>query len=48
MTELTPRERVIRLFKREPVDTMPCFSGMGMVTIQVINDMGIRCRDVWL
>ncbi len=46
MTELTPRERVIRLFKREPVDTMPCFSGMGMVTIQVINDMGIRFPEV--
>ena len=46
MTELTPRERVTRLFKREPVDTMPCFSGMGMVTIQVINDMGIRFPEV--
>jgi hypothetical protein len=25
---------------------MPCFSGMGMVTIQVINDMGIRFPEV--
>jgi len=43
---LTPKERVIRLFKREPIDTMPCFSGMGMVTIQVINEMNIRFADV--
>jgi len=46
MAELTPKERVNRLFKREPVDTMPCFSGMGMVTIQVINEMGIRFPEV--
>jgi [methyl-Co(III) methanol-specific corrinoid protein]:coenzyme M methyltransferase len=46
MAELTPKERVTRLFKREPVDTMPCFSGMGMVTIQVINEMGIRFAEV--
>ena len=31
---------------REPIDTMPCFSGMGMVTIQVINEMGIRFPEV--
>jgi hypothetical protein len=29
---MTPKERVNRFFKREPIDTMPCFSGMGMVT----------------
>ncbi len=46
MAELTPKERVTRLFKREPVDTMPCFSGMGMVTIQVINEMDIRFAEV--
>jgi [methyl-Co(III) methanol-specific corrinoid protein]:coenzyme M methyltransferase len=46
MAELTPKERVDRLFKREPIDTMPCFSGMGMVTIQVINEMGIRFPEV--
>lgn len=46
MAELTPKERVNRFFKREPIDTMPCFSGMGMVTIQVINEMGIRFPEV--
>ena len=46
MTELSPKERVMRLFRREPVDTMPCFSGMGMVTIQAIEKMGIRFAEV--
>jgi [methyl-Co(III) methanol-specific corrinoid protein]:coenzyme M methyltransferase len=46
MSQLTPKERVMRLFKREPVDTMPCFSGMGMVAIQAINEMGIRFAEV--
>ena len=43
---MTPKERVNRFFKREPIDTMPCFSGMGMVTIQVINEMGIRFPEI--
>jgi len=46
MSELTPKKRVMNLFRREPVDTMPCFSGMGMVTIQAINEMGIRFAQV--
>jgi [methyl-Co(III) methanol-specific corrinoid protein]:coenzyme M methyltransferase len=46
MRQLTPKERVIRLFKRKPIDIMPCFSGMGMVTIQVINEMNIRFANV--
>ncbi len=46
MAELTSRERVQRLFRREPVDTMPCFSGMGMVTVQAIQKMGIRFPQV--
>jgi [methyl-Co(III) methanol-specific corrinoid protein]:coenzyme M methyltransferase len=46
MSELSPKERVTRLFQREPIDRMPCFSGMGMVAIQVINEMGIRFAEV--
>ena len=46
MADLTSRERVQRLFRREPVDTMPCFSGMGMVTVQAIQKMGIRFPQV--
>lgn len=46
MATMTPKERVKKFLKREPVDTMPVFSGMGMVTIQAINKMGIRFADV--
>jgi len=33
MTHLSSRERVLRLFAREPIDAMPCFSGQGMVSV---------------
>ena len=46
MPVLTPRERVLRLFRREPVDTMPCFSGMGMVTLDAIRKIGIPFAKV--
>jgi [methyl-Co(III) methanol-specific corrinoid protein]:coenzyme M methyltransferase len=46
MAAMTPRERVQKFFRREPVDTMPVFSGMGLVTIQAINQMGIRFAQV--
>lgn len=46
MSELTSKERVQRLFRREPIDTMPIFSGMGMVTIHAIHKMGIRFANV--
>jgi [methyl-Co(III) methanol-specific corrinoid protein]:coenzyme M methyltransferase len=46
MAELTSKERVNRLFRREPIDRMPVFSGMGMVTIHAIRDMGIRFAEV--
>ncbi len=46
MSELTSKQRVNRFFRREPVDTMPIFSGMGMVTIQAIQQMGIRFATV--
>ncbi|MEJ2588691.1 MAG: uroporphyrinogen decarboxylase family protein [Deltaproteobacteria bacterium] len=46
MTTMTPKERVTQFFKRQPVDRMPCFSGMGTVTIQAIDKMGIRFAQV--
>jgi [methyl-Co(III) methanol-specific corrinoid protein]:coenzyme M methyltransferase len=46
MATLSPKERVQKFFKREPIDTMPIFSGMGMVTIQAINKMGIRFPEI--
>ena len=46
MGDMTAKERVIRLFKKEPIDRMPCFSGMGMVTMDAIDQMGIRFPEV--
>ena len=46
MTELTPRERVIRVFRKEPVDTMPFFSGYGMVVMPAITKLGYRFPQV--
>lgn len=39
MPELTGKERVQKMFKREPIDTMPCFSGQGAVVVQAIEKM---------
>ncbi|RJR42339.1 MAG: methyltransferase [Desulfobacteraceae bacterium] len=46
MSSMTPRERIAKLFRREPIDEMPVFSGQGMVTIQAIEKMGIRFAEV--
>ncbi|MCK5165110.1 MAG: hypothetical protein KAQ72_15395 [Desulfobacula sp.] len=46
MSELTGKERVQRLFKREPVDTMPCFSGQGAVVVQAIEKMGTQFAKI--
>ncbi len=42
MAELTPKERVMRLLRREPIDTMPFFSGMGMVVMPGIEKSGFN------
>ena len=39
MTELTGKERVMKMFNKEPIDRMPCFSGQGTVTVQAIEEM---------
>lgn len=46
MAELTSKERIQKFFKREPLDTMPVFSGMGTVVIQAVNEMGIKFSQV--
>jgi [methyl-Co(III) methanol-specific corrinoid protein]:coenzyme M methyltransferase len=42
MAALTPRERVMRVFRREPVDTIPFFSGFGMVVMPAVKKLGYR------
>ncbi|NNG00877.1 MAG: methyltransferase [Desulfobacteraceae bacterium] len=46
MAELTPKERVMRVFRKEPVDTMPFFSGYGMVVMPAIKKLGYRFAQV--
>jgi [methyl-Co(III) methanol-specific corrinoid protein]:coenzyme M methyltransferase len=48
MTSLSSRERVLRFFAKEPIDTMPCFSGQGMVTVPAIEALGIRFPAIHL
>ncbi|MDP2863363.1 MAG: uroporphyrinogen decarboxylase family protein [Desulfobacterales bacterium] len=43
---LTPKERVMRTFRREPIDTMAFFSGMGMVVMPAIRKLGYRFSQV--
>jgi [methyl-Co(III) methanol-specific corrinoid protein]:coenzyme M methyltransferase len=40
MAELTPIERAMRVFDREPVDKMPFYTGMGMVLAPPIKERG--------
>ncbi|MCP4687901.1 MAG: methyltransferase [Desulfobacterales bacterium] len=42
MTELTPKERVLKTFRKEPVDAMPFFSGYGMVVMPAIKKLGTQ------
>ena len=46
MDVMTSKERVEKLFRKEPIDVMPVFSGQGMVTIQAIEKMGIRFAQI--
>jgi len=46
MAELTPKERVLRLLRKEPIDTMPFFSGMGMVVMPGIEKAGVKFPTV--
>jgi [methyl-Co(III) methanol-specific corrinoid protein]:coenzyme M methyltransferase len=46
MTTLTPKERVMKVFRKEPVDTMPFFSGYGMVVLPAIKKLGYRFPEI--
>ncbi len=46
MAEMTPKERVLRLLRKEPIDTMPFFSGMGMVVMPGIEKSGFNFATV--
>jgi [methyl-Co(III) methanol-specific corrinoid protein]:coenzyme M methyltransferase len=42
----SPRERVLRLFRREKIDRVPVFSGMGNVTIHGLKESNIPFSEV--
>ncbi len=46
MSEMTPKERVLRLLRKEPIDTMPFFSGMGMVVMPGIEKAGLKFPSI--
>lgn len=46
MAELTGKERVLKMFKKEPIDRMPCFSGMGTVTVQAIEELKTEFSNI--
>jgi [methyl-Co(III) methanol-specific corrinoid protein]:coenzyme M methyltransferase len=46
MAELSPIERVMRFWNREPVDKMPFFTGMGMVLLPAIKKLGYKFPSV--
>lgn len=45
---MVPRERILKLFKREPIDRMPVFSGQGMVVLPAIRACGLRFPEIHL
>ncbi len=45
---MTSRERVMKLFRGEEIDRVPCFSGMGNVTTEGLNQLGHKFAQVHL
>jgi len=45
---MTPRERVLKLLRREPIDRMPVFSGQGMVVLPAIKALNLRFPEIHL
>lgn len=39
---MNSRERVMKMFKGEPIDRVPCFSGMGNVTTEGLRKFGYK------
>ncbi len=46
--ELNSRERVLRLFRKEPIDRVPVFSGMGNVTVYGLDKYDWKFSDIHL
>ncbi len=48
MTEekYSPRDRVLRLLRREEIDRLPIFSGMGNITVHGLKESNVRFPEV--
>ena len=46
VTGLSSRERVLRLLRREKIDRIPCFSGMGNVTVHGLAKYGWKFPEI--
>ncbi len=48
MTEekYSPRDRVLRLLRREEIDRLPIFSGMGNITVHGLKESNVRFSEV--
>lgn len=46
MTSFTPRQRVLDLFKKVPIDTMPIFSGLSMLVQPALTACGLRFCEI--
>ncbi|GAB4390222.1 MAG: methylcobamide:CoM methyltransferase MtaA [Thermodesulfovibrionales bacterium] len=47
-TTMNSRDRILKLFGKEQVDRVPCFSGMGNVTTEGLKDLGHKFASVHL
>ena len=47
-TGLNSRERVLRLLRGEEIDRIPCFSGMGNITVHGLEKYGWRFPEIHL
>lgn len=45
---MNSRERVLKVFKKEAVDRVPCFSGMGNITETGIKELGYKFAGIHL
>ena len=45
-TELNSRERVLRFLRKEKVDRIPCFTGMGCVLVEEVERLGLLFGDL--
>ena len=46
--EISSRERVLRLFRKEKIDRIPVFSGMGNITVYGLEKNGWQFNEIHL